>query len=197
MIDRRRFFTAIMGVLIVSVVACSDMVSMVGLYAQQQVLSPVRGQTQVRRVCLSGPFDTLSFSDLDIGFVRIPIEPGVDICQTPELPHTIDLTIRPSSCRLCLYALMSLGLFSTPHWIRRLPFSLIPEWYHNGGPFQIGQSFAVPADSLCPVPAYCFIQPVSAAERLIPQYRLRTIVSLWRQSQFTPETIASRGPPLS
>jgi hypothetical protein len=47
------------------------------------------------------------------------------------------------------------------------------------------------------MPVCCFIQPDNAAERLIPQYRIRTVVSSWRKSQFTPDVIASRGPPLS
>jgi hypothetical protein len=96
---------------------------------------------------------------------------------------------------LCLSAIIGLGLCTSAHCVKRLSFGFIPEWYHNGGPFQIGHSFAVNPDSVNPVPAYCFVQPVPGAEDFIPQYHLGTIVSLWRKSQFTADVLAGRGPP--
>jgi hypothetical protein len=49
--------------------------------------------------------------------------------------------------------------------------------------------------TLCPAPACCFIQPFHPQNNHLPQYRLRTIISLWWKSQFTPIVLAPRAPP--
>jgi hypothetical protein len=107
------------------------------------------------------------------------------------------LTDRQDSFSLCLYTLMGLGLCRTAPWIKRLCVGCIPDWYHSGGPHQIGHSFAISPDCLSPALSYCFIQPdsVPAAEDSAPQYRGGIIMSVWRKSQFTPSVVASRGPP--
>jgi hypothetical protein len=87
-------------------------------------------------------------------------------------------------------------LCSSAHWVKRLSFGFVPEWYHNGGPFQIGHSYAVTPESLCPVQVCCFIQPFCTEDNHLPQYFLKTVTSLWRKSQFTPCVLASRGPPV-
>lgn len=102
-----------------------------------------------------------------------------------------------SSLHLCLCALMGLGVCKSAPWMKRLSFGYIPEWYHDGGPHQIGHSLAIPPESLCPVPICCFVQPDDRAEEFIIKHSLRTIVSAWRKSQFTPCILASRGPPPS
>ena len=97
----------------------------------------------------------------------------------------------------CLYALMGLGLCSSVHWVKKINLGHIPEWYHEGGPLQIGHSHAATPESLCSLQV-CFLAPQDdRAEDSLPQYHLGTIVSLWRKSQFTSSVIASRGPPLS
>ncbi|MDT8301693.1 MAG: hypothetical protein RQ760_09430 [Sedimentisphaerales bacterium] len=107
------------------------------------------------------------------------------------------LTDGINSISLGLSALMGLGLLGSTHWVKRLHFGVIPEWFHDGGPSQIGHSYAVMPNCLCSTPAYCFIQPVALEEDSYqPQlHRQGVIVSLWRKSQFTPDAIASRGPP--
>lgn len=109
--------------------------------------------------------------------------------------HAQIITDGQSSLSLCLSALIGLGLCSSAHCLKKLHFGFIPEWYHSGGPFQIGHSIVVNPDSICPAPAYCFVQPVLTAENPMPISRLRNIVSLWRESQYTPEVLFSRGPP--
>lgn len=98
------------------------------------------------------------------------------------------------SLDLCLYALMGLGLCRSAPWVKKLHFGGIPDWYHHGGPSQIGHSHPVGPNCLCSA-AVCFVQPDCRAEDFIPRHRLGTIVSLWRNSQFTPSTLASRARP--
>jgi hypothetical protein len=157
----------------------------------------VSGQAEVRHSDLFGLYDSPIVVDFDLGSVHFPTELGADIEQPTKVPHSIELSGGPGSFSLCLYALMGLGLCSAPHCVRRLSLGHIPEWYDDAGPFQLGHSLAVSPESLCATLVCCSIQPDETAEPLIPQYHLRTVVSCWRKSQFTPDVIASRGPPLS
>jgi hypothetical protein len=107
------------------------------------------------------------------------------------------LTDGTNSLSLCLSALVGVGLISSGHWVKRLHLGFIPDWYHDGGPVQIGHSFAIMPNCLINTPVYCFVQPDSFSNKAcLPQaFRFKQIVSLWRDSQFTPDAIASRGPP--
>jgi len=145
---------------------------------------------------LSSPYNPPSVTELDLWSVEFLPEANADVSQTSEIQYLQILTNGPDSFSLCLSALIGLGLCSSAHWVKSLSFGFVPEWYHNGGPFQIGHSYAVTPESLCPAPAFCFIQPVCTVEDSFPQYRLGTIVSLWRKSQFTPTILVPRGPPL-
>ncbi len=125
-----------------------------------------------------------------------PPTTSADVHLTGETQRPVQiLTSDQGSLDLCLYALMGLGFCKSAPWVRKLSFGHVPEWYHDGGPYQIGHSFAVSPESLCPVPVHCFVQPDHRAEEFITRRRLRAIVSSWRTSQFTPCTLASRGPP--
>ncbi len=144
----------------------------------------------------SSPFDSFSTAGLSSSWpVEFLPEPGADLSQSSEMPSPRTLTDGQSSLSLCLSALIGLGLCSSAHCVRKLRFGFIPEWYHNGGPSQIGHSFAVNPDSVCPVPVCCFVQPDHKPEYPMSTSRLRDIVSHWRKSQFTQEVLASRGPP--
>lgn len=98
------------------------------------------------------------------------------------------------SFSLCLYALLGLGLCRSAPLVRKLSLGGVPDWYHHGGPLQIGHSHAVGPDCLCQA-AICFIQPERITQDCLPEYYRGTIASLLRKSQFTPTTLASRGPP--
>jgi hypothetical protein len=100
-----------------------------------------------------------------------------------------------SSLSLCLYVLMGVGLCKTVPSVRKLSLGCIPDWYHDGGPSQVGHSHAV-GPNLCPVLLVCFVQPDSTAENITPNYDRGTIASPVRDSLFTPNLLASRGPPL-
>lgn len=148
--------------------------------------------------------------------------PRADLLSLNSILPTDDLGIRPITCLpdaqsnsgpstgtqmgpvladdqgsfgLCLYALLGLGLCRSAPWVKRLHFGVIPDWYHHGGPFQIGHSYAVGPDCLCSAAVVCFIQPDRTARDYLPQYYWGTIASLLRKSLFTPNVLASRGPP--
>jgi hypothetical protein len=193
MIDKWRFITAIVVGLVVTTAVYADMVP----------VSPVeRGQSA--RVCdridfqytnLSNRSDFPIVAHLDSWSVGFLPEANANVRQTSEMQRPQILTDGTGSFSLCLYALMGLGLCGSAHWVKNLSFGFVPEWYHNCGPFQIGHSYAVTLESLCPAPACCFIQPVFTVEDSLLQYRLGTVTSLWRKSQFTPVVLAPRGPP--
>ena len=197
----RRFIAAVIGACCATVAVHADMTPV----SQLDHLDAVCGQSvsvcaaaDLRQInSSSSPFAGLSV----VGLNSWPVEflPGASAgpSQISEIQHPHSLTSGQSSLSLCLSALIGLGLCSSAHCVRKLHFGSIPEWYHHGGPAQIGHSFVVNPDSVCPVPACCFAQPVHTAEDITPQYRSGTVVSLWRKSQFTPETIAARGPPMT
>ena len=195
MMKRRELLIAVIGTLVLTSATYADMVPMSRLDAGRRQSAYVCGRTDLQCINLSSPFNCTSFAALDSWSVEFLPEANADVSQTSEIQQPQILTDGAGSFSLCLWALMGLGLCRTAPWVKKLSFGFIPDWYHNGGPFQIGHSFAVTPESLCLAPACCFIQPVCTMEDSFTQYRLGTIVSLWRKSQFTPAVIASRGPP--
>ncbi len=100
-----------------------------------------------------------------------------------------------SSLHLCLYALLSMGLCKSLPIVKKISLGIVPQWYHEGGPLQIGHSHAISPDCLDSAPVCCFIQPDVAVNNPMHQYRQGSVVSLWRTSQYTPAVLASRAPP--
>jgi len=141
--------------------------------------------------------DDLLAAGLDLWHDKsLPVAPA-DVQNDTRMLDQHLLTDGINSLSLGLSALIGFGFVGSAHCLKRLHFGLIPEWFHDGGPLQIGHSYAVMPNSLCSTPAYCFIQPVTLEhDSYQPQlHRQGVIVSLWRKSQFTPDAIASRGPP--
>ncbi len=194
MITRRKILTAVIGILVGISTVYADMTPVSRLDAEHQQPAHICGRADAKYTTLSSPSNCLSVADLDLWSVEFLPEANPDIGQTSDMQNPQILTDGTGSFSLCLSALIGLGMFSSAHLVKRLSFSFVPEWYHNGGPLQIGHSHAMP-DSLCPVPVCCFIQPVCTVEDSLQQYRLRTVVSLWRKSQFTPTVLVPRGPP--
>lgn len=103
----------------------------------------------------------------------------------------------PSSFDLCLYALVGLGLCRSGHWAKKSALGFVPQWYHSGAPEQIGHSYVVGPDTLCPIPLYCFIQPDGMSGDSLLPCRTEAFTSLRHPSQHTPARLVSRGPPLA
>ena len=133
-------------------------------------------------------------------FPALPVRPVPavhgDAGQIRETRNVPILTDGQNSFSLCLYALLGLGLCKSVPLVRKVSFGYIPQWYHDGGPVQVGHSFAISPDCLCSAPV-CFVQPDGPAENPIPRYDFPTVVSRWRNSQLTPAVFASRAPPSS
>lgn len=152
-------------------------------------------RTDLQPANVSSLFHSSGVGGLDSWLGQLSPETPAQVQQNREIQHPQALTDGTSSLSLCLSALMGLGLCGSFHWFKKLHLGFIPEWYHDGGPHQVGHSHAVNPNTLCTVPVYCFIQPDCTAEDSPPQYRSGTILSLWRISQFTPAVLGSRAPP--
>ncbi len=135
---------------------------------------------------------TVDLDLLPVGFLPEVKSQVGDIGSTKPAPI---LTDRQNSLTLCLYALFGLGLCRSAPFVKKLHFRCIPDWYHSGGPAQIGHSFAISPDCRISTPVFCFIQPAGERENVALQYFSGTIAALLSKSQFTPTSLASRGPP--
>jgi hypothetical protein len=196
MIDGRRVISAVVGGLLITAAGYADMVPASQPGAGRGSSAAVYSSSSLLYTNSLSPFNSPSVGDLGVWPVQFLPEKNPNAEQVSESQHPQALTDGTSSLSLCLSALMGLGLCGSVHWIKRLHWGAIPEWYHDGGPFQVGHSHALTPNSLCTVTAYCFIQPDYKAEDSLPlQYRLGIIMSLWRESQFTQAVIASRAPP--
>ena len=133
--------------------------------------------------------------DLDpLPLDSLPVE-GVEDGQVCQAPPISILSDRQDSLVLCLYGLLGFGAFRSLSCVRKFSFAVIPDWYHSGGPAQIGHSLAIAPDCSVSTAVCCPVQPDRPPRGLVPEYYAGTIESLWRKSQFTPTTLAARGPP--
>jgi hypothetical protein len=189
MIDGRRVLFLIAG-LAIAPAAFAGMMP-----ASSHDVGVSRSQTDLQCTNALSLFDCSGATGLDFWRGQLLPDTPVEAQQNREIQHPQALTDGTGSLSLCLSALIGLGLCGSVHWVKKASFHFVPEWYHNGGPFQIGHSHAVNPNTLCSVPVYCFIQPVCTAPDIKPQYRLGAIVSLWRKSRCTPTVLGSRAPP--
>ncbi len=196
-IKRRQIITVLIGALAVCAISRADMMPVSPLDAAESRQSPQANTLpDLGPASPSTPFaDFPGISDLDslpVGFLP---QPNPEAGQTSETKPAQILTDRQNSLTLCLYALLGLGLCRSAPLIKKVHFGCIPDWYHTDGPYQIGHSFAISPDCLTSVPVSCFVQPDCEAEDTTPRY-LSEIVAAWRrESQLTPNMLASRGPP--
>jgi hypothetical protein len=196
--DRRERMLGLIVALLVAGAARADMVHVSDRNAERERIRPMCSRMERQDVDCPGPYDSLVAVDLDFRSVQfLPQAGAIEAGPTSQAPRAVELTGGPDSSGICMYALMSLGLCSAPHWVKKLHFGHVPEWYHDGGPCQIGHSHAATPESLCSLQVCLFAPPDYRAEDSLSQHDAGTIVSLWRESQFTLSVIASRGPPPS
>jgi len=192
---RRKVLSVLFGVLALTVTVEAGMVSVSAVEIEGRQSARVCSGVQAHPTDSFSPFANPSITDLTLEPIQVSAEAGIDLGQPSQTRPPQILTDGQSSFSLCLSAMIGLGLCSFAHRVGKPSFGFIPEWYHNGGPFQIGHSLAVLPNLLSPVPVRCFVQPVWTAEDSLGQYCRETVTSLWRKSQFTPCVLASRGPP--
>ena len=196
MVRVRVVFSILVVVLILGVPTRADMMSVPTMEVGYRQSARVCRKVKAQPTDSTFPFDCPNVMDLNLEPFHFSQEAGTDLGQHSQTQTPQILTDGQNSLSLCISAIIGLGLCSSAHYVKRLSLGFIPEWYHNGGPFQIGHSFAVDTGSVCPLPDRCLVQPVRTAEDVVSQHRRGTVVSLWRKSQFTPNVIAPRGPPL-
>jgi hypothetical protein len=196
-VARNGVISAFVLVCVASVCARADMMSCpreVGGRNCASVCHRTAVQPTPRSNLLASPY--LDSANLSLPSITLPIEPRTDAADIPETQPLRILVDRQNSLDLCLYGLVGLGLCRSGHWIKRPSLGFVPQWYSGSGPCHIGESLGVSLDTPCITAVCCLFQPECVAEYLIPRYRCGIIVSLWRESQFTPDVIASRAPPL-
>ncbi len=136
--------------------------------------------------CLSASHTVADFELLLSGSEPFwPRSAGAD-AQVRELPPS------PSSARLFLSAMLSIGAWHVVRTAGSVHFGALPEWYHAGGPAQVGH--AVPFDLDFSVsPLCCFVQPAGERPYL---YRVRRELRPRCDAQELVLIIAApRGPP--
>jgi hypothetical protein len=195
MIEGRKTIAAIIAALVVSTAGYADMTP-IPQPDMEPASVPISEQLQFQHLGSESSFISFGIAASDLPSIGLVSEPQVDVKHTYQTQPIQVLTDHHKSITLCLYALLGLGLCKSSTWVRKLSFGIIPEWYHNGGPYQIGHSLAISPDCLCSA-LVCLIQPDCTAEDLSLQYHIGTIASLLRKSQSTPTSLAARGPPIN
>ena len=192
--ERRRIISAFVAILIVAGVAPADMAPT----SDRDIAIPppmaILGCPSLPSVDAPLPFVAVvvDVSSLPVGLSR---KAGVEGGRTVEPEPLYTLADRQDSLRLCLYALFGLGLCRSALWVKKLSSGAIPGWYHDGGPFQVGHSFAISPDCLISAPVFCLVQPYCGCEPPAAPYHTEIIFSLLWKSEFAPVVLTARGPP--
>ena len=196
MVEWGKTIAVLVAVLAVTATVGADMVPLTPLEAGYRPSPQTCIPTDPRLPGPSNPYAGFAgIADLGSLPVGFPPQPNAEAGPTSETTPSRILTDGQNSLSLCLYALLSFGLYRSAPLVKKLHLGYLPDWYHSGGPFQIGHSLAISPDCLRSAPVYCFIQPGSTVEDCLPLYYRGTIASLVRKSQFAPTGLASRGPP--
>ncbi len=120
-----------------------------------------------------------------------PLPPGgIDLASSPHA-EVRELPALPGSAQLFLSAMLSMGGWQLVRSARHLHWGGLPEWYHTGGPLQIGH--AVPFDlDFSASPPCCFEQPAGERPYL---YRVRRELCPRCDAPRFLTIFAPRGPP--
>ena len=194
MVKSGNIISAVVMVLAIAGAVCADLMPISESEAGRMVGAHVFGPGQVQKASLLSLSGTQEFTS-EIAVVDLAAEAAEsDSRRAAEEPGIEILADGFNSLDLCLYGLLGLGIVRSGHWVKRPSLGFIPEWYHNGGPHQVGHSYAVGPDAVCPT-TVCFIQAHSAGGDSVPRCDVGTIVSLCGRSQVAANASASRGPP--
>jgi len=161
--------------------------------AQNVDIAPQRPAESAGDVREAGSSSGRSYwTDLTPGVGAVHAAMDFSVPPAPER-KTIVLPAGPSSVAMFITAIGSLGAWQVVRSARGARFRLgpIPEWYHTGGPIQIGGATAI--DLYCTQPALCALNE-RAGERQF-RHRPRRDLPSRRESQFLQAVDAPRGPP--
>lgn len=169
----------------------ADMVSTYPSDAMEAGVMPAEGSAGA--VSSDADHIALDLSAIDLEFFpKAAILPEANAEETAECVMLLDRD--RGSLEWCLYALMGFGLCKSAPLFRKISFGFVPEWYHTGGPYQIGSSSAVGPDCLCSA-AVCFVQPDSYDADSTLRFGFVSDFQRSRPSQRAVAAHPSRGPP--
>ena len=176
----------------------ADMVQAFGVEDQSAIRPLVSDCAAQQAYLASDMFSSYAAGDMGSACVGLLAPAPVNAADFAGSQPARVLSDRQDSLGLCLYALLGLGLCKSAPWVKRLSLGVIPGWYHDGGPFQIGHSLAISPDCLSTAAVYPFVQSDSSTLDLVRQCRrVVVVVSVRWRSQFSTSVLASRGPPHS
>ncbi len=196
MVGRGKIIPILIGAASLCAAARADMVSLCpadlgGASSQLNRLRadcPSASSSNVRL----GSLEIVDFNRLFVGLGPAPsAQTGqADGTKSPQI-----LADKQNSMSLCLYALLGLGLCRSAPWLKRLHFGGLPDWYHGGGPHQVGHSLSVAPDCRASVPSPCFAPLAYESASTSPVGFARTIMSLLKGPPIALWELGSRGPP--
>ena len=114
-----------------------------------------------------------------------------------RVAETLTLPPGPGSANLFLWALGGCGLWQAGRSARKLQLGALPEWYHAGGPAQIG--YATPLDvefSRAAMPLCCFDVPAEIGNEASGRWGLGCEPAYHLSARHFLLAAAPRGPPL-
>ena len=129
---------------------------------------------------------------LDSGVSDVLLPAGLAAAADPmSMPGR--LPEGPASLSLVLAGLGSLGAWQLGRAARTAHFGHVPDWFHAGGPMQVGHTFVANPDCTAVLEICSFDHP-AGEHRLL--HRLRCDAPLIHQPQCILVTESPRGPPL-
>jgi len=193
----RRVLVGLAVVLMASDAVRADVTPLRAVTPLSQGLHTASGAIAHSRAAVTPTLDDLDWLSDDASSwlwgQRLPdkLSPSAD--SASRQPPAQTLPPSPSSLALGLTALAGFGVYQAGRSIRKLHLSALPEWYHTGGPTQVGH--ATPFDlAYGSLVACCFEGPVPARPAIVrhtsrgqcPRLRIEAFLRL----------AAPRGPPV-
>ena len=180
--------SAVIGVIAILLGAVSAAKADIGAFSiserpvSQAPVQQTSSQPQADTGSLELGFGEIQGSGVPLGLSQIaPAEPA------DQLPP------EPASLSLVLAGLGSLGAWQLGRAARTLHFGQVPEWFHTGGPVQIGHTYAANPDCSAVFEICAFDQPVGKHPVL---HRMRCEPPLIFQPQCILTSESPTGPPI-
>ncbi|MCX5671542.1 MAG: hypothetical protein NTU94_09525 [Planctomycetota bacterium] len=177
-----RRLSAVIGVVAILLGAVSAAKADIGAFAVSDQPAPSAPVTQA-----PAPLQAETGA-LDLGLSGAACIPTL---ASPE-ESADPLPPEPASLSLVLAGLGSLGAWQLGRAARTLHFGQVPEWFHTGGPVQIGHTYVANPDCSAVFEVCAFDQPVGKHPIL---HRMRCEPPLIFQPECILVTESPRGPP--